>query len=132
MKLCIPSMGNRGLDEQMGYHFGRVPYYTIVDTDTDEVKVVPNTSAHMGGQGYPAEILANLDIHTMIVGGLGRRAIQLFEQNGVMVYVGASGTVREALTAFRNNRLEAATDENACRQHAFHGEGIGEGHEHHH
>jgi predicted Fe-Mo cluster-binding NifX family protein len=121
-------MGSEGLDEQVGEHFGRVPYYTMVDTETDEVKAVPNTSAHQGGSGYPAEILGNMGIDVMLCGGLGRRAIQMFEERGVMVYVGASGTVRNALDAYRKNTLEAATDENACAQHAFRGEGTGEGH----
>jgi len=129
MKLCIPSMGNRGLDDQVGEHFGRVPYYTMVDTETDEVKTVPNDSGHMGGQGYPAEILGNMGIDVMLCGGLGRRAIMMFEERGIMVYVGASGTVRDAVEAYKNKKLEAATDENACAQHAFRGQGTDGGHE---
>ena len=133
MKLCIPSMGTRGLNEQVGEHFGRVPNYTIVDTETGDVKIEANTSAHvMGGQGYPAEILAKMGIDTMLCGGLGRRAIQMFEDAGIMVYVGASGMVSDAVDAFNNKRLEAATDENACAQHAYRGGGIGEGHGHNH
>ena len=132
MKICIPSMGNRGLDEQVGEHFGRVPYYTMIDSETDEVKVIDNASGHMGGAGYPAEILANAGVNVMICGGLGRRAITMFEESGVMVYVGASGTVGNAYQMYKNGKLEAATDENACAQHAFRGEGIGDGHGHYH
>jgi len=129
MKLCIPSMGDRGLDEQVGEHFGRVPFYTLVDPETKEVKVVPNNSGHMGGQGYPAEILANMAIDAMLCGGLGRRAIQMFQDRGVMVYVGATGTVRDAVNAYENKSLEAATDANACAQHAFRGQGVDGSHE---
>lgn len=126
MKICVPTMGNRGMDEYVGEHFGRVPTYTIIDTETNEVKVIPNTSEHMGGIGLPAEILARHGIDTMICSGLGRRAIGLFEQYGIMVYVGAYGTVKDALEMWKNNRLQVATDENACRQHAY------RRHEHHH
>ena len=128
MKLCIPSMGEKGLDEQEGEHFGRVPYYTMVDTETNDVKAEPNNSGHMGGQGYPAEILGNMGIDVMLCGGLGRRAITMFQERGIMVYVGTVGTVRDAVEAFKNKNLEAATDENACAQHAHHGEGGGHGH----
>ncbi|MHA1386469.1 MAG: NifB/NifX family molybdenum-iron cluster-binding protein, partial [Candidatus Helarchaeota archaeon] len=60
MKVCIPTMGDKGLDEEVGAHFGRVPTYTIIDTETNNVEVVKNNSEHMGGVGLPAEILASL------------------------------------------------------------------------
>jgi predicted Fe-Mo cluster-binding NifX family protein len=131
MKLAIPTMGDRGLEERVGEHFGRVPTYTIVDSDTDEVKVIPNTSEHMGGQGYPPEILAGAGVETMICSGLGRRAIMMFQEKGIMVYIGASGSVQDAIDLWREGRLQAATEENACRQHAYRKEDH-EGHHHHH
>lgn len=137
MKVCVPSMGKAGLDEQVGQHFGRVPAYTVYDAETGEVTVMDNTSEHAGGVGLPAEILARAGINIMLCGGLGSRAIDLFENFGVMVYVGASGTVRDAIESWKAGELQAATDENACREHAHHGEGagIGEkyggGHHHH-
>ena len=72
-------MGGAGLHALAGEHFGRVPTYTIVDLETDEVMVIPNTSHHTGGQGDPPEIMAKEGVHIMICQGLGRRAIDLFE-----------------------------------------------------
>ena len=40
MKVCIPTMGDRGMEETVGGHFGRVPTYTLVDTDS----VIPEES----------------------------------------------------------------------------------------
>ena len=119
MRVCIPTMGNQGLDEQVGEHFGRVPTYTIVDTGTEEVEIHPNTSEHMGGAGYAPEIMAKANVDVMICSGLGRRAIGMFEGFGIMVYVGAFGAVRDAVQMWKDGRLQAATDENACKQHAF-------------
>ena len=127
MKVCIPSMGKAGLDDQVGQHFGRVPAYTVYDTETGAVTIMDNTSEHAGGVGLPAEILSRAGINTMLCGGLGSRAIGLFENFGVMVYVGASGTVGDAINAWKAGKLQAATDENACREHAHHGEGEGIG-----
>ena len=53
MLIGIPSMGKQGLNELVGEHFGRVPAYTLIDTETEQVKVVDNTSEHLGGKGYP-------------------------------------------------------------------------------
>ena len=119
MKICIPTIGENGLDNTIGEHFGRVPTYTIVDLDTNEVKVIPNTSEHMGGQGYPPEIMAREGVNAMVCRGLGRRAIMMFEELGIDVYIGASGTVKDAIEAFKQDRLQKANINNACGQHAF-------------
>jgi predicted Fe-Mo cluster-binding NifX family protein len=132
MKLSIPSMGDKGLEEQVGEHFGRVPNYTLFDTDTNEVEVIENTSEHMGGRGYPPDLLAQHGVNVMICGGLGRRAISMFEEYGIVVFVGASGKVKDAIKLWQSGQLQRATDENACAQHAFRGEGIGGGHGHKH
>lgn len=129
MKICIPTMGENGLDNQVGEHFGRVPTYTIVDLDTNEVKVIQNTSEHMGGQGYPPEIMAKEGVNAMVCRGLGRRAIMMFEELGIDVYIGASGTVKDVIDAFKQDRLQKANIDNACGQHAFRDE---HHHEHHH
>ena len=119
MKICIPTMGENGLDNLVGEHFGRVPTYTIVDLDTDDVKVIPNTSHHMGGQVDPPEIMAREGVNVMVCRGLGRRAITMFEEFGIEVYIGASGTVRDAITAFKQGRLQKAGMDDACGQHVF-------------
>ena len=119
MKICIPTMGESGLDDSVGEHFGRVPTYTIVDLDTDEVKVVPNVSHHMGGHDDPPEIMAREGVNVMICQGLGRRAISMFEELGIEVYIGAVGTVRDAVAAFKLGRLQKATVDDACGKHAY-------------
>ena len=132
MKVCIPTLGNRGMEETVGEHFGRVPTYTIVDTETGTVEVKDNTSEHMGGKGYPAEIISGWGVDAMLCGGLGNRAITMFEESGIMVYIGASGTVKDALNSFQDGKLRPATSENACRQHAYHDHGHEHGGEHKH
>lgn len=130
MKLGIPSLGDRGLEELVGEHFGRVPFYTIVDTETESVTVVPNTSEHMGGRGYPPELLSQAGVDIMLCRGLGRRAVMMFEEMGIQVFVGVDGTISNAVDQWREGRLEMATDENACSQHAFRQHDHGEHHHH--
>lgn len=119
MKVCIPTMGDSGLDDVVGEHFGRVPTYTIVDLETNDVKVVQNTSEHMGGIGYPPEIMAREGVHVLVCQGLGRRAISMFAETGIDVYIGASGTVKDAIAAFRQGLLQKAGADDACGRHAF-------------
>ncbi len=125
-------MGEKGLEEQVGEHFGRVPTYTIYDSETQDVKVVPNNSSHTGGTGYPAENIAKLGVDIMLCGGLGKKAIQMFEQAGICVYMGATGTVEDAIGLYMSEKLTKATQDSACAQHAFRGEGHGDGQGHDH
>jgi predicted Fe-Mo cluster-binding NifX family protein len=119
-RVCVPTNGPGGLDDLVGEHFGRVPTYTIFDPETGQVEIVDNTSEHMGGTGYPAEILANLGIDVLLCSGLGRRAIQMLGEGGVEVSIGASGTARQAIDAWKAGDLARAAEGDACTQHAFH------------
>ncbi len=105
MRVCVPSAGGGGLEDLVGEHFGRSPTYTIYDTETGAVEVLPNTSEHMGGVGLPAELLAQAGVDVVICSGIGRRAVELLESYGIEVVTGASGTVGEAIRAWREGRL---------------------------
>ena len=127
MKVCIPTNSDKGLDDIVGEHFGRVQTYTIVDLEKNDVKVIPNTSNHMGGTKNPPEILAEYGVNVMICQGLGRRAISMFTDFGIDVYIGANGTVKDAINAYKTGQLRKASEADACGQHVFRGE---HGHNH--
>jgi predicted Fe-Mo cluster-binding NifX family protein len=117
MRISVPSMGNKGLEEEVSPHFGRAPIFTIYDTETEKVEIVPNTSQHLGGTGYPPEIMHANGVDVMLCSGLGSRAVHMFEQLGIMVYVGAMGTVKDAIDTWKRGELQEATDETACKEH---------------
>lgn len=120
MKIGIPTMGDRGLEETVSRHFGRAPTFTIVDIRTKEVKVLPNTGEHFGGFKVAPEILAEAGVEVMLCSGLGPRAISMFEQFGVEVFVGVDSggaTVSDAIRAFQAGLLREASDKNACEMH---------------
>ncbi|MHC1605662.1 MAG: NifB/NifX family molybdenum-iron cluster-binding protein [Candidatus Methanofastidiosia archaeon] len=117
MKIGIPTMGHNGLNEEVGQHFGRVPTYTIFDTQNSEITVIENTGEHMGGMGYPSELLAKKGIDVLLCKGLGRKAVQIFENMGIRVYVGARGSVSDTIDLWKAGELEEATIDNACAGH---------------
>lgn len=119
-RVCVPTNGAGGLDDLIGEHFGRVPTYTIFNPETEQVEIFDNTSEHMGGTGYPAEILANLGIDVLLCSGLGRRAIQMLSESGIEVCTGVSGTARQAIDAWKAGGLAKAAEGDACTKHAFH------------
>ena len=54
-RIVIPTEDQNGLNASLAEHFGRAPYYTVVDFDekgeVSNVKTVPNVSEHAGGMG---------------------------------------------------------------------------------
>ncbi|MBS3787065.1 NifB/NifX family molybdenum-iron cluster-binding protein [Candidatus Bipolaricaulota bacterium] len=128
MRVCFPTEGNAGLEERVGEHFGRVPTYTIVDTESDDVEIISNDSTHQGGKGLPANLLAQEGVDVMICSGLGRKAINLFEEHGIEVCIGAGGRVKEALEEWRNDHLKSASQSDACERHEFGGHGHNDNH----
>lgn len=118
MKVCIPTEDKGGMNGTVCGHFGRAPTFTIIDTVSDNVKVVPNRSEHMGGIGLPPEHLAREGVEVMLCSGMGPKAITMFDGFGIKVYMGASGTVRQTLEHWKQGKLEPASDSNACSAHS--------------
>jgi predicted Fe-Mo cluster-binding NifX family protein len=50
--------------------------------------------------------------------GLGPKAIDMLSSLGVEVYVGASGSVRDAIQMWKDGRLQQATYDTACKGHS--------------
>ena len=121
MKIAVPTISKKGFEDLIGQHFGRSPTYTIVDSESSAVKVVNNTSHHMGGSGYPPELLSKKGVKAILCSGMGSRALQMFKDAGIKVYVGAFGTVADAIESWRNGELQEADETHACTQHAFRG-----------
>ncbi|MFC2079623.1 NifB/NifX family molybdenum-iron cluster-binding protein [Candidatus Bipolaricaulota bacterium] len=119
-RICVPTAGRGGLADSVGEHFGRVPTYTIYDTETRQVNVVDNTSEHAGGTGLPADILSKLGIDVLLCRGAGRKALAILGENGIMVCFGVDGTAGEAIDAWKAGSLVTASEADACQQHAFH------------
>lgn len=119
-RVCIPTAGYGGLNDVVGEHFGRVPTYTIFDSETGQVEIVDNTSEHAGGSGLPADILSALKIDVLLCKGAGRKALDIFSGNGIEVCMGVDGSADEALAAWKAGTLTSATNADACQQHAFH------------
>lgn len=55
-RIVVPTEDEGGLDSRLAEHFGRAPYFAVIDlNEKDEVssvKTVPNTGEHCGGLVY--------------------------------------------------------------------------------
>jgi predicted Fe-Mo cluster-binding NifX family protein len=105
MRLCIPTRDDSGRQAQLSEHFGRAPYYTVVDTDDSSVEVVENESDHYGGATQPPVFVANLDVDAVVVEEVGERSMSVFERRGIDVYRANQTDVESMVDAFERGVL---------------------------
>jgi predicted Fe-Mo cluster-binding NifX family protein len=127
MRIAVSVETNQGLESQVAHHFGRCPFFALVEVEEDQIKSVqmvenPFYAAHQPGQvpGFIKE--QNADV--MLSGGMGGRAIQFFEGLGIKTATGAAGTVQEAVECYLDGQLQGASScaESEAHGHAHHGQ----------
>ena len=118
MRIVIASDDREGLKGQMSAHFGRCPFYTLVDVEDGrvlKVEVVENPYYQSHVPGRVPQFIRSLGAHVIIAGGMGPRAMEMFEQFGIeVVTTGGSAPVDEVLGAFLEGSLRGAR---ACEEH---------------
>jgi len=91
--------------------FGRCANFVLVDTDSMAVQSYVNESRQaMGGAGIQAgQFVASLGAAAVVTGQVGPNAARVLKAAGIKIYVGSSGTVQQALDAFRAGKLSEAS-----------------------
>jgi predicted Fe-Mo cluster-binding NifX family protein len=120
MKITFPTNDGSGLESHLADHFGRARTYTIIDLETDELKVIDNSGEHFGGRQSAPAILVDQGTNVLVCKGLGRKAIQRLGESGVDIYITDKLTVKQAYEAYKNNELRKATDNEACTESRHH------------
>jgi len=99
MKIAITAETDAGLDARVAGHFGQAPHFVTLAN--------PFQSGHQPGE-VPAFIRSH-GAEVMVSGGMGVRAIRIFEQVGITAATGAAGTVGQAVTDYLAGRLTGAS-----------------------
>ena len=112
-------------DGQIFQHFGHTERFKIYDCEDGAVTLA--TTVHMDGTGHGAlaGALKNMQVDTLICGGIGGGARQALAEAGITLYPGASGSADEAVRALLEGRLQYDPD-TTCSHHDHHGEGHGD------
>lgn len=127
MRVAIAAEDNKGLDGSVSHHFGRCPYFLLVDVEDGKVvgeQSIENPYYAGHEPGMVPEFIRSQNATVMVSGGMGRRAIAFFEEFDVATATGASGTARETLELYLAGNLQAAAP---CRDHEHHQQA---GHDH--
>lgn len=110
MKISVAAMG-----EMVAGHFGHCENFIFFDTEDGKivsVKSVPNPGHR---PGFLPNFLADNGAQVIIAGGMGGGAVEIFNERGVEVIVGAQGDAREAVEAYLKGELVSTGS--ICHEH---------------
>ena len=114
MKIVITSQGTN-LDSAVDPRFGRAKHFLLVNTDTMQTTAhdnAQNLNAPQGAGIQAAQAVFKLGTSAVVTGSVGPKAFTTLQAAGIAVYLGASGTVKEAVEQFQAGRLQLAENAN--------------------
>ena len=108
MKIAVTSSGP-DLDAIIDPRFGRCPYFTLIDTKTGASESLSNpfVDASGGAGTQAAQWILDHDVHALVTGRCGPKAMMVLEDAGIRVVEGASGKVRDAAGLIERSVLPA-------------------------
>jgi predicted Fe-Mo cluster-binding NifX family protein len=120
-RIIVPAEDKSGLNAPLAEHFGRAPYFAVVELDDSgnvaNVKTVENVGEHAGGVGQAHDHIVALKPDAIVVYGMGPRGLISFQNAGIAVLKANANTVGEVITAYKQNQLQELTE--GC-EHAHH------------
>lgn len=127
MRVAISAAGP-SLDAPVDPRFGRCAYFVIVDTDTMQYEVIPNTSLNVAsGAGIQAsQTIVRRGAKAVLTGNIGPNAYQALSASGIQIITGIAGIVREAVTKYKKGEFKE-TDLPTVSEHFGMGKGRGMG-----
>jgi predicted Fe-Mo cluster-binding NifX family protein len=121
-KIVVPAEDESGLNAQLAEHFGRAPFFAVVELDEKgevaSVTNVPNEGEHVGGIGLTHDHILELQPNAIIVYGMGPRGLSGFQSAGVAVLRANANTVKEVVASYKDDRLQELTE--GCHQAHHH------------
>jgi len=106
-----------GLEASLSPHFGRCPFYVLVDVTDDQIvgfQVVKNPYYPNHQPGVIPQFIHSQKANVMIAGGMGPRAIDFFTQFGIDVATGVQGKVKDIVEAYLRGEAQGIV---ACEHH---------------
>ncbi len=111
MKIAVAAMGTT-----VAGHFGHCENFILFDAEDGKivnVQTVPNPGHR---PGFLPNFLADNGAEVIISGGMGGGAVDIFNERGVEVIVGAQGDAQAAVEAYL--RGELVSTGSVCHEHA--------------
>ncbi|MEA1968971.1 MAG: NifB/NifX family molybdenum-iron cluster-binding protein [Thermodesulfobacteriota bacterium] len=110
MKIAVTSTGT-DLNADLDPRFGRTENFIIIDTDTMEFEVKPNSQNLNLPQGagiQAGKTVADTGVEAVITGNCGPKAFTILEAAGIKVITGVTGNIKDAIEKLKAGELQSA------------------------
>jgi predicted Fe-Mo cluster-binding NifX family protein len=106
MKIAVSAAGTT-MDAPIDPRFGRCAHFVIVEPEDMTFEAFGNDAGSLGGGAgiQAAQFVASKGVSAVITGNVGPNAVRALSAAGVDVYTGGTGTVAEAVAAFKEGKL---------------------------
>lgn len=102
MKIAVASDGS-----QVTEHFGHCQSFRIYQVEDDKI-LKSETLPNPGHQpGFLPVFLHDRGVEVIISGGMGSGAVEIFNEKGIEVVIGAKGSADEAVKKYLQGSLES-------------------------
>lgn len=99
-------------EAKIDLRFGRCNYFTIIDTETNDISFIKNHSKDSGSGINAANTVLNAKIDTVIVGNIGPKAFQVLNKADITIYEGFEGTINDNMEKLKNGALNKLSSPN--------------------
>ena len=101
-------------------HFGHCETFEVFDTEGDKILSSKSVANPGHRPGFLPNFLHEMGVNTIISGGMGGGAVDIFNEHNIEVILGAQGKSEEAVKAYLAGSL--ASTGSICHEHAHHDE----------
>ena len=115
MKIAVASE-----NDMVTEHFGHCANFNIFEVKDNQIvkcESIPNPGHK---PGFLPNFLNDMGVNVIISGGMGSGAIDIFNEKGIEVIVGASGNAKTAVEAYLQGALKSTGS--VCHEHQHHDE----------
>jgi predicted Fe-Mo cluster-binding NifX family protein len=111
-KIALAADDKLGLDGEMSMHFGRCPAYVVAQINDNgklvNSEIVDNPYFQQHTPGQVPRFINSLEVNAIIAGGMGPKAIDMFNGFGIDVVTGVGGRVGNVLQAYLDGKISGA------------------------
>ena len=127
MKIAVSATAP-SLDAEVDPRFGRCQYFIIIDPQSMEFEALDNSNAMAaGGAGISTgQMIASKGAEVVLTGNCGPNAYQTLSAAGIQVITGVSGSIKDAIEAFKAGRFQSSSQPNVGNRYGM-GGGMGPG-----
>lgn len=110
LKIAVASEG-----EMVSAHFGFCKNFNVYEVEGKQIVKSESVASPGHKPGLLPNFLNDLGVNVIISGGIGGAAVQIFNEKGIEVIVGASGKAKDAVEAYSKGLLKSTGT--ICHEH---------------